>query len=98
MTMEPISFGNDPYIERLAGRVGLDIARIIFLELQNRYSECNSKKHLRPNESENMCAHCFRTLELKWPHFKSDEDLQEQNDFYAGLVQIERMRAFKYIS
>ena len=52
------------------------------VELARRYKQCNNDGHLKPDESQNRCLHCYRSLEYKTPATDSMRmdisDLSEQ--------------------
>ncbi len=92
------SFERDEEIKSIILRRGEEAAKIIFSELKKRYDECNSRGHCERMRGKDWCSYCFRTLDSGSNGFRYDLELRELNDWYAGLIALERERFRKKLS
>jgi hypothetical protein len=57
--------------------------------LDQRYHECDSKGHQKPDEKENYCSYCYRHLDYASPETsKRDIERQKARDNFSGINKV----------
>jgi hypothetical protein len=57
--------------------------------LDQRYHECDSKGHQKPDEKENYCSYCYRHIDYESPETsKRDIDRQKAKDYFHGVNKV----------
>jgi len=57
--------------------------------LDQRYHECDSKGHQKPDEKENYCSYCYRHLDYESPETsKRDIERQKAKDYFSGVNKV----------
>ena len=69
-------------------------------ELDKRYKKCDSEGHQKPDKKENICKHCYRTLEIVYPNYGPQLSLNGLPMFNAPALKKadERHKQMVYIS